>query len=433
MGSEGVSKGQLKSDKMQREVNNSAIQNPQSKLPDGWKWVKLGEVCEVEKGKTPSESQYAEKGVRIVKYRDITDYRRINWEPGFRSFVSPDFSQSLKPLTPKTTLIGADAHDPSSIGKKVAYVNAVPEEIGICYYSGELIGVRVVNDNIIDPYWPFLWFISDYGYQGVQDFVDGVHLNKGQAVQIPIPLPPIDDQQRIAAKLQGLMQEVERARTACEKQLEAAKALPAAYLRQVFESEEAEKSERKKLGEVCEEFLSGGTPSTSIPEYWGGDIPWITGADVSNFWVSGGRKFITEDGLKNSATHLVKKNTVLIVTRTGVGKVGIAANDLCFSQDITGVVCGSEILPEYLVRLLLLHGDSLIRIQRGATIKGLTRSHIECIQIPIPALPVQQRIAAELKEKMAQVEKLRTSIEKQLEVINALPQAILRKAFEGRL
>jgi len=66
-----------------------------------------------------------------------------------------------------------------------------------------------------------------------------------------IPLPPLEDQCRIIAKIQELMQEVERARTACEKQLEAVKALPSAYLREVFESEEAKKWERKRLGEVC--------------------------------------------------------------------------------------------------------------------------------------------------------------------------------------
>ena len=55
------------------------------------------------------------------------------------------------------------------------------------------------------------------------------------------------------------------------------------------------------------------------------------------------------------------------------------------------------------------------------------------MSIPIPPLHIQQRIAVELKEKTAQVEKLRISIERQLEVINALPQAILSKAFGGKL
>jgi len=65
-----------------------------------------------------------------------------------------------------------------------------------------------------------------------------------------IPLPPVETQHRIASKIQDLMQEVECARTACEEQLEAAKALPSAYLREIFESEEAKKWERKRLGDL---------------------------------------------------------------------------------------------------------------------------------------------------------------------------------------
>jgi len=258
-------------------------------------------------------------------------------------------------------------------------------------------------------------------------------LGRGNIESLEIPLPPLPEQNRIAAKIQELMQEVERARTACEKQLEAAKSLPAAYLRDLFESEEAEMWDRKRLVEVREKFVNGGTPDTSVPTYWDGNIPWITGADITSFWVSGGRKFITEEGLKNSATHLVPKNTVLVVTRTGVGKVGIAANDLSFSQDITGVICGAKILPEFLARFLLFQGDTLIRIQRGATIKGLTRDDIESLKVPLPSFSIQYSTVSYLKEKMAEVEKLRISIEKQLEAINALPQTVLRKAFRGEL
>jgi len=70
---------------------------------------------------------------------------------------------------------------------------------------------------------------------------------------------------------------------------------------------------------------------------------------------------------------------------------------------------------------------------RGQTFTEISKRQVESFEIPLPPLLVQQRIAAELKEKMAQVEKLRISIERQLEVINALPQAILSKAFGGKL
>ena len=69
----------------------------------------------------------------------------------------------------------------------------------------------------------------------------------------------------------------------------------------------------------------------------------------------------------------------------------------------------------------------------GATMKHITKPEFEAIPITLPPLPIQHRIAAELKGKMTYTEKLLTSIEKQLEAINALPQSILRKAFRGEL
>ncbi|MGB7291789.1 MAG: restriction endonuclease subunit S [Thermodesulfobacteriota bacterium] len=186
-----------------------------------------------------------------------------------------------------------------------------------------------------------------------------------------------------------------------------------------------------RLAQVCEKFVNGGTPDTNVPTYWDGTIPWITGADITSFWVSGGRKFITEEGLKNSATHLVRKNTVLVVTRTGVGKVGIATNDLCFSQDITGIICGKETYSEYLARFILSQENNLIRIQRGATIKGLTRTDIENLEIPLPTMPEQKRIAAKLQELMQEVERARTACEQQLRASKALPSAYLREVFES--
>lgn len=186
-----------------------------------------------------------------------------------------------------------------------------------------------------------------------------------------------------------------------------------------------------RLGKVAKEFINGGTPDTSIPAYWDGNIPWITGADVTNFWVSKGRKYITEDGLKNSATHLVPKNTVLVVTRTGVGKVAIAANDICFSQDITGVICGKEIHPEYLARYILSQENNLVGIQRGATIKGLTRNDLENLALPLPPLPEQKHIATKIQELMQEIYNLKSAIYNQLEAAKALPSAYLREIFES--
>ena len=90
------------------------------------------------------------------------------------------------------------------------------------------------------------------------------------------------------------------------------------------------------LGPICS-FLNGGTPSRGVYRYYQGDVPWITGADISGARADTARRFITEEAIGESATNRVPAGTVLLVTRTSVGKVAVAAMELCFSQDITAI------------------------------------------------------------------------------------------------
>jgi len=185
--------------------------------------------------------------------------------------------------------------------------------------------------------------------------------------------------------------------------------------------------------EITEKFVSGGTPSTKVEEYWKGHIPWITGADIEGLWISKGRRFITDEAIQNSATHLVRRGTVLLVTRTCIGKVGIAANDICFSQDITGIQCGQKILPEFLAYYLLSKQRELASLQRGVTIGGLTRDDVKNIRIPLPPLQEQKRIVARIEAILSRVGQARRYQDEAKGEIEAIAQAVLREAFRGKL
>ena len=149
----------------------------------------------------------------------------------------------------------------------------------------------------------------------------------------------------------------------------------------------------KRLGDVCN-FLNGGTPSTSVTRYFEGNIPWITSADIVSPIVSSARSHITEEAIQKSATNLVPAGTVLLVTRTSVGKVAIAGIDICFSQDITALTPDPKRLDTgYLVQFLRTQQPYFECLARGATIKGITREVLENLEIPLPSLSEQSRIA----------------------------------------
>jgi len=241
-----------------------------------------------------------------------------------------------------------------------------------------------------------------------------------------IPLPPIEEQKRIAAKLQGLLQEVGRARTACEKQLEAAKALPAAYLREVFQSEEAKKWERKRLGEVAR-YING---RAFKPEEWRQTgIPIIRIQNLNDPDAS----FNYYDA-EIEERYKVRNGDLLISWSASLGAYLWTGGDAVLNQHIFRVEEHRGLILKNFVYYAVDYVMTEIKERiHGATMQHITKPDFEAIFISIPSLSIQQHIAAELEERMAQVEKLRTSIEKQLEAINALPQAILRKAFRGEL
>ncbi len=153
-----------------------------------------------------------------------------------------------------------------------------------------------------------------------------------------------------------------------------------------------------RLNDIAEEFISGGTPSTKVKDYWNGSIPWITGADVENNVVVDGRKWITQDAVENSATHIVPKGAILLVTRTGVGKVAKAGSDIAISQDLTGIVLKEGINVNFVVAAIRQKGNSLLGIQQGAIIKGVLRKDIKKLEIPLPPLSEQRCIVGILDQ-----------------------------------
>lgn len=158
------------------------------------------------------------------------------------------------------------------------------------------------------------------------------------------------------------------------------------------------------LSKLTRQFISGGTPSTKNQEYWSGDIPWITGADFSDGEVVIGRRYINKNAVNNSATHIVPVGSILMVTRTSVGKIAIAPVDIAISQDITGIVPRQVVNSKFLVSAIRQRMDVILAAQRGATINGVTRDDIKLLPIPLPALSEQRRIV----EILDQADALRT-------------------------
>lgn len=266
--------------------------------------------------------------------------------------------------------------------------------------------------------------------------------NMDELFKMLVPLPSLSEQKYIASKIQEFMQEVERARSACERQLEAAKTLPAAYIREVFESEEAKKWERKRLKEVLEIIESGSRPKGGVYEIKEG-IPSIGAEHLNSF---GGFnfdnvRFIPKEFYQGMTKGKIQKGDVLIVKDGATtGKVSFVGDDFPYAYAAVNEhvfkLRAKGVLEQEFLFWFLYSPTGQIQIQQefhGAAQGGINQQFVNGVYIYIPPLTEQRRIVSELKKRMTQVENLQSAIRNQQSALKILPQAILRKAFRGEL
>lgn len=190
---------------------------------------------------------------------------------------------------------------------------------------------------------------------------------------------------------------------------------------------------RVRLGDIVAEFLNGGTPGTDEPGYWSGSIPWITGADIVANQVQPPRRFVSHQGVAHSATHVVPAGALLVVTRTGVGKVALAPYDLAISQDLTGAITHANLATsEYLFYWLTIQATALNRLTQGSSINGLVRDDLAKLSVLLPPLPEQRAIASVLDSIGEAITKTEAVIAATKQLQAALLQDLLTRGVPGR-
>ncbi|WP_432777141.1 restriction endonuclease subunit S [Brevibacillus gelatini] len=144
--------------------------------------------------------------------------------------------------------------------------------------------------------------------------------------------------------------------------------------------------EQRKLGSIATSTYGGGTPATSNEEYWNGNIPWIQSSDLTEDEVFGvsPRKYISEAGLRNSATKLIPEDSIAIITRVGVGKLAIIPFAYTTSQDFLSL-SGLNIDPWFGVYACYKKLQSELHKVQGTSIKGITKNELleKSIFVPI--------------------------------------------------
>lgn len=151
--------------------------------------------------------------------------------------------------------------------------------------------------------------------------------------------------------------------------------------------------EQRKVSELENETYGGGTPKTSIEEYWNGNIPWIQSSDIIEHDVNSinPKKFISEEAVNKSATKLVPENSIAIVTRVGVGKLVIMPFSYATSQDFLSLSKLNSDTP-FTAYLLYKKMQNESHAVQGTSIKGITKEELLSKEVMIPQLKEQKII-----------------------------------------
>ena len=162
-----------------------------------------------------------------------------------------------------------------------------------------------------------------------------------------------------------------------------------------------------RLGDICT-VVSGSTPKSAVPEYWDGDVKWITPAELDDesYIINDSVRHITTLGVTKTGLKPFPAGTVILSSRAPIGKTAIAGCEMYCNQGFKNLICSGRVDSKYLYFFLSSKTDYLNSLGRGATFKEISKTIVENIEIPLPEISEQRAIAA-LFEKIIKLIQLR--------------------------
>jgi len=183
-----------------------------------------------------------------------------------------------------------------------------------------------------------------------------------------------------------------------------------------------------RLSDVVDKIVGGGTPSRSVAEYWGYDIPWVTVKDFATFNPIQSQEYITKKGLKNSSSNLIPKGVLITSTRMALGKAVIYDVDVTINQDLKAIFPINDLNTIFLYFWFQHNADLIEELGSGSTVKGISLLDLRGMFFLKPPEIEQTAIAKALSD----VDALITSLEKLIAKKQAIKTATMQQLLTGK-
>ena len=258
-------------------------------------------------------------------------------------------------------------------------------------------------------------------------------LNKADFLKIELALPEVAEQQKVADCL-GSQDDLIAAEG---RKLEALRQHKQGLMQQLFpqpgetvprlrfpEFRDAGQWEPKRLERIGE-LVGGGTPDTTVPEYWGGDIQWFTPSEVKDRNLSKSKRTISSEGLNNSSAKLLPIGTLLITTRASIGDIGIADSPCATNQGFQSLIVAESEVNTFWYYWLVQHSNELTKRASGSTFLEIGKTELKKIPVLRPDDDEQRKIA----DCLGSLDGLITAEGRKLEALRQHKQGLMQQLF----
>lgn len=382
-------------------------------IPDGWQIVNFGDVVNKINDRVPNRDEWTFDRYIAGEHIESEQIRVTKFSPilGNEEKIGSAFHMKFQP-----------GHVLYVSRRAYLRKGGMVDFEGIC--SNTTFILQADESRLLQSLVPFIIQTEDF----VKHTTDNSHgstnpfLNWKDIAKYKLLLPSFKEQQQISDALWSIehnIDKIEHVVGATEKMATEMlhKLLTKGIAHNKFKDDESGGSLHAwnsfKLSQVVD-IIGGGTPKTTKPSYWNGNIPWISVEDFDSEirYLESTKKTITQEGLENSSTRMLPKDSIVISARGTVGLFGQLAKPMAFNQSCYGLIGKDNISNDFVYYLLLFKLDELKHKSYGSTFKSITRKDFDLICVDIPNITEQNQIVKVLDEFMVTTSNYRDHIQK---------------------
>ena len=414
------------------------------KLPENWCWTRIGNYVDYVTDYVANGS-FASLKVNVSIFKD-ENYALMVKTQDFANGFTKSLTYTDKhgyDFLSKSTLHGGELilSNIGSVGK----VFRVPYFDRPMTLASNSVMVKCYNSRDYD--WMYYFLLSPISFEELKSITTGTAVpkfNKTDLKTIPLPVPPLAEQQRIVDRIESLFAKLDEAKEKAQAVVDSFETRKAAILHKAFTGELTKKWRKsantrwvyKKIKDCCK-LGSGGTPSRKVPDFYKGDIPWIKTGEIEWNDIYDTEEKITQSAIDNSSARCYKPGVVLVamygmgVTR---GKASILRVQAATNQAVCVLEPQSALLyNRYLLYYFMRNYWDIREKAVGGNQLNLSLTIIKELNIEIPPIDEQMEIVQILDNLFAKQQQAKEAAEAVLEQIDLMKKSILARAFRGEL